>query len=195
VALIDHRRVYVEESLKNAIPDIVRACQAQLYKDWERSTLGVDQENEGDALTSSSERKEAASRAFHSGPLVSGPPTSNASLSTFFVEPAAAPASLPIKNTFNNAIQSGINGKGSSSTTTDSGYDSLGCNLGFVNREQPQSPFQLFAPGSANANLFLEDRRDDEAKGIAMPPAVSLDESLTVPLDFDIDDFFFGLWH
>lgn len=164
-ATLNERVLPIEESLKMALPEVVRSCQAQIFRDWERFSSKVGPKTARDTLHEAIEAEETAVPGHYNAQ----PPPGNESLSTFFVEPAPA----AIENAFDIPAHFGNYGEGPSSIIADSGYHSLRQQSDLLHREPSPRPTPMTAADITNV-CSLEDDLED-------PGEINLDD----PTDID----------
>jgi hypothetical protein len=168
-AMLEERVLPIEESLKKALPGVVRTCQAQIFRDWAQLRPRVGQATEGESLTRNSEMDGVSDQLSHDEQSLAPRNDWAHHLSNFHVEPAPT----PIENTFNIPVQSNDNGEGPLQTTADSGYHSTHFNSDFLHREVPSSLTPMAVADNANMFSFQENLQD---------PGVA---DLDIPADFD----------
>jgi hypothetical protein len=176
-AMLEERVLPIEDYLKKALPEVVRTCQAQIFRDWAQLRPGVGQATEGEFLTRNPEMDGIPDQLSHDEQSLAARNDWSQHLSNFYVEPAPT----TIENTFNIPVQSNENGEGPSQTTADSGYHSTRFDSDFVHREVPSSPTPMAVADNANMFSFQEDLQD---LGVA---------DLVIPADFDWADFLLEL--
>jgi hypothetical protein len=168
--MLDERVLPIEESLKRALPDVVRACQAQIFRDWERLNSHDFQDSAQDTLIDDAQsRREPGHRHRHEVSL-----SGDESLSNFYVEPAGT----SIGYTFDSPLRFNDNGEASTRTIADSGYNTQSGISNFLHPESSSTPTPMFASGGAKASAsqgHLEDL------GVA---------DLDTPTDFNWEDYF-----
>lgn len=151
-ATLGEQLLPVEESLKRAIPEVVRTCQAQIFRDWDRLNSGAGQTINDGRSTQEPQTEEPAGPGNNSGRGRFALTSWDESLSKFFIEPEPVPIDNPIKN---HAQLTG-NGEGPSRTTEDSGYHSLRCS-DMAPLKAPQSPTLQGVADDADNCVFQED--------------------------------------
>jgi hypothetical protein len=120
-AMLDEQLLPIEESLKRAIPEVVRTCQAQIFRDWEQLSSRTGETIKEGHPTQGPQTEEPAGSGNNSGRGRFASTPWDESLSKFFIEPEP----VPIDNPFEDHMQLSGNGEGPSRTTEDSGYHSL----------------------------------------------------------------------
>jgi len=168
-AMLNERWLPIEESLKMALPEVARSCQARIFRDWERLNSKVDPKTARDTLHETIEAEETAIPGHYN----TQPPPGNESLSTFFVEPAPA----AIENAFDIPAHLDDYGEGPSPTIADSGYHSLRQQSYLLHREPSPRPTPMTAADITNV-CSLEDDLED-------PSEINLDD----PADIDWNDY------
>lgn len=176
-AMLEERVLPIEDSLKKALPEVVRTCQAQIFRDWAQLRPGVGQATEGEFLTRNPEMDGVPDQLQYDEQSIAAQNDWPQHLSNFYVEPAPT----PIGNTFDIPVQSNDNGEGPSQTTADSGYHSTRFNSDFLHHESSSSPTPMAVADNASMFSFQEDLQDP---GVADPD---------IPADFDWAYFLSGL--
>jgi hypothetical protein len=162
-AMLDEQMLPIKESLKRALPEVVRTCQAQMFRDWERLSSGAGQTATEGPSTQDPQTAGAASPGNNCGPGPFAPPPWNEFLSNFFIEPGPA----PIDNPFEHPVRFNENGEGPSRTKIeDSGYHSLQ-DSDIHPPKLSDSPTLPAAADDANAYWFQEEDLGD--LGLADP--------------------------
>ena len=168
-AMLNERVLPIEESLKMAIPEIVRSCQAQIFRDWEGYSSKGGPKTAQDTLHETIEAEETAIPGHYDAQ----PPPGNESLETFFIEPAPA----VIANAFDIPAHFDDYGEGPSRTMADSGYHSLRRQSDLLRREPSLTPDPMTAADVANMCSLEGDLEDLSG--------TSLDD----PTDFDWSEY------
>jgi hypothetical protein len=128
----------VQESLKRALAEIIRECQAQLFREWGQLSSGVGQRTKGESSTQTLKTDAATGPVSHGEPSLPEPQSWDESLSTFYIEPDPA----LFENAFGSPLQFKDNGEGASQAITDSGYKSLLPNSDII----PSEPLEIPTP-------------------------------------------------
>jgi hypothetical protein len=162
-ALLDKHVIPIEESIKRLLPEVVRSCQAQMFKDWAQLKSGSGSETAQMAMSENPEREHGVHQEDHSEPPLARPATWNESISNFYIEPEPALTDDP----FENFVQYGENVEGPSRPIGDSGYHSLR-NSDIDPPKSPDSPAPLVAADDADT-LFEEDLGDPELADSDLP--------------------------
>jgi hypothetical protein len=178
-AILDEQFLPIEESLKRALPEVVRKCQAQMFREWERLSSGVAQDTEEERSTQNPETDGAAVQGTNDGPMLREPISWNESLSKFYIEPESA----PIDSSFDTIMQSGENGERPSRTMTDSGYHSLHRNSDTFHPKPPESLPPIAAADMTNAYSFQEELEGLGAADIGFPSDFDWGEFLSDHVD------------
>lgn len=169
-AMLDDRMLPIEESLKMALPEVVRACHAQIFRNWERLNSHDFQDSAQDTLVDDVESRREPGHRHHHEVSLSG----DESLSNFYVEPGGA----SIGYTFDIPLGFNDNGVGSSRTIADSGYNTQSGISNFLHPEPSSTRTPMFVSGSAKASASQDHL---ENLGVA---------DLETPTDFNWDDYF-----
>ena len=164
-AIIDDLVLPIEESLKSAIPQIVRTCQVQMFRDWERLSSGGGQGLEGDGF----ETLQTTDQEPQSEQQLLVPPISSQYLSDFHV--GAVPG--PTEDTLESPVHFDDCGEGPLGTGADSGYGSMWRNSDFPPREPLLRGHYGRADGATDVSFVRDDPED---QGLA-------------DLDFDFAEF------
>jgi hypothetical protein len=172
-ARLDEQMLPIQESLKRALAEIIRECQAQLFREWERLSSGIGQGTKGESSTQTLKTDDAIDQVSHGEPSLPEPQSRDESLSTFYIEPEPA----IIENAFGGPLQFKDNGKGPSRAITDSGYNSLRPNSDII----PSKPFEILTPlpdtDTVNTCPLQQDLQDAWLA------------ELDFPTDFDWSDY------
>ena len=171
-AMLNEQYLPLEESLKTALPEAIRTCQAQLFRDWERHSSGDVQDRDGDVSKQSHETKEVIDHETDNVTSKSRKPSQSlpqsafqdASLSAFYVEPAPTFFESIFESTVQGQFQE--SGAGRSRTITDSGYASLCPNSGTVHLES-LTPLDVTA--AANTCTYPADLADPGIADLDFP--------------------------
>ena len=185
-AMLEEQFSPLEESLKTLLPEVIRTCQAQMFRDWERHSSRGVQDRDGDVSKQNDETKGAidhetndvidhetndvTSQETEAEPSLPQSAFQDASLSAFYVEPASTLLGSIFENTVQRQFQESEAGR--SRTITDSGYASLRPNSDTVHLE---SLTPLGVTGATNACTHLADLEDP---GFA---------DLNFPFEFEFD--------
>ena len=110
----------VQESLKRALAEIIRECQAQLFREWEQFSSGVGQRTKGKSSTQTLKTDDATGQVSHGEPALPEPQSWDESLSAFYIEPEPA----IFGNAFGSPLQFGNDREERSRAITDPGYKS-----------------------------------------------------------------------
>lgn len=154
----------VQESLKRALAEIIRECQAQLFREWE---------TKGKSSTQTLETDDATDQVSHGEPPLPESKLRDGSLSVFYIEPEPA----TFENAFGGPLQFKYNGEGPSRAITDSGYNSLPPNSDII----PSEPLEIPTPQpDTDAKNTCSLQQDLEDAWLA---------ELDLPTDFNWSDY------
>jgi hypothetical protein len=131
-AMLNEKLLPLEESLRTALPEVIRKCQAQMFRDWERQSLGGVQDVNGSYSKQNPETDDAICQEDRGQPSLPESTFQAESLSTFYIEPELA---LP-ENASEHLVRFKENEAGPSRIDTDSGYNSLRSNLDMIRPPQ-----------------------------------------------------------
>lgn len=141
------------KNLSRALAEIIRECQAQLFREWGQLSSGVGQRTKGESSTQTLKTDAATGQVSHGEPSLPERQSWDESLSAFYIEPDPA----LFKDAFGSPLQFKDNREGPSQAVTDSGYKSLLPNSDIVPSEPLEIPTPLPDIDKCSLQQDLED--------------------------------------